>query len=462
MSLTAWAAPAPVELDGEALLKDVDLLEQAVRALHPGLYRYLSEEELNHSLSQLRSELARGASQTDTFLALARWSAQLQCGHTYPNFWNQDEAVQAQLFDQHLSLPFTFRLQQGQMVIDQLALADSGLQQGDRVQLINQMPLTVVWSALLPLMAADGANQAARWQQLELSGYGRYEPFDVYFPLLFGAEQYRLQLVDGRQVTVAGMSREDRQAQLAPQPEVWALSFPHPQTALLRLSSFTTWNFDFDWRAFLNRAFTEISQSDAEHLVLDIRGNGGGTTEVVEVLLRYLIQQPVQLTPWQQRLRFSSVPDTLLPHLSSWQDDWRQLGQQAEPGDDGYYILPPTLGPMLTPNPNRFAGRISLLVDGANRSATLLLAQQLKQWGRATLVGRTTGGNLRGINGGQILFLRLPNSGLELDLPLIGYFGPDTAENDGLAPDIRVAASMPGEADGDLAAALAATDEAGL
>lgn len=44
----------------------------------------------------------------------------------------------------------------------------------------------------------------------------------------------------------------------------------------------------------------------------------------------------------------------------------------------------------------------------------------------------------RGINGGAFFFLRLPNSGLELDLPLIGQFPDGDRVDAGLQPDILV------------------------
>jgi len=47
-------------------------------------------------------------------------------------------------------------------------------------------------------------------------------------------------------------------------------------------------------------------------------------------------------------------------------------------------------------------------------------------------------GNLRGINGGAFFFLRLPNSHIEIDLPLIGTFSTEPQPDSGLQPDIVV------------------------
>ena len=77
-----------------------------------------------------------------------------------------------------------------------------------------------------------------------------------------------------------------------------------------------------------------------------------------------------------------------------------------------------------------------VLVDGSNSSATFGFAQRVQQDRLGTLVGEPTGGNRRGINGGAFFFVRLPHSGLEFDLPLMGYFPPTPQPDAGLLPDV--------------------------
>ena len=54
-----------------------------------------------------------------------------------------------------------------------------------------------------------------------------------------------------------------------------------------------------------------------------------------------------------------------------------------------------------------------------------------------TLAGEPTGGSLKGINGGNVLFLRLPNSRVEVDIPVYGQFDDD-APDGGIQPDILI------------------------
>jgi acetyl esterase/lipase len=100
-----------------------------------------------------------------------------------------------------------------------------------------------------------------------------------------------------------------------------------------------------------------------------------------------------------------------------------------------------------------------VLVGGVNSSATFEFASAVQRHRLGTLVGQPTGGNQRGITGGAFFFMRLPHSGIEVDVPLIGQFPvtqtplPDA----GLTPDVLVpttAADIAADRDPELAEVL--------
>lgn len=67
-----------------------------------------------------------------------------------------------------------------------------------------------------------------------------------------------------------------------------------------------------------------------------------------------------------------------------------------------------------------------------------MLARLIKASGAATLVGQPTGGNLRGLNGGELCWVNLPNSGVGVDIPLLGSFQATPQPDAGIAPDVAV------------------------
>ncbi len=54
----------------------------------------------------------------------------------------------------------------------------------------------------------------------------------------------------------------------------------------------------------------------------------------------------------------------------------------------------------------------------------------------------SSGGNLRGINGNGYFFVRLPASGLEFDMPIIGNFAETPQPDQGVMPHVRIARSI--------------------
>jgi hypothetical protein len=98
----------------------------------------------------------------------------------------------------------------------------------------------------------------------------------------------------------------------------------------------------------------------------------------------------------------------------------------------------PDEGLSLKPGPRPWTGRTYLLTDAVNSSATFYTARICQELGLATIVGEPTGGNQRGTNGGMMFFLRLPQSGVEMDIPLISYLPDGTRPDAGITPDIYI------------------------
>ena len=150
-------------------------------------------------------------------------------------------------------------------------------------------------------------------------------------------------------------------------------------------------------------------------------------------------------------VRYQSVPSELLPYLSTWDSSFKNWGRDATALVRPWPTAPPVeyfglagenteddARVVLHPVTPHFAGKVFVIVDASNSSATFQFAQVIQQNHLGLLVGQPTGGNRRGINGGAFFFLRLPHSHIELDLPLIGTF-PRLAEPDaGLFPDVMV------------------------
>ncbi len=435
------------------LADDVALFRRVYEALHPGLYRYNTQAQLDAAFGELARQFANDQSLADVYLALSRFTAAIRCGHSYANFYNQSDAVADALFTAP-RLPFWFRWIDGRMVVTRAFAGVRELGPGTEVVAIDGHPAPDILKALLPYARADGGNDAKRIDLLEARGRDRYETFDVFFGLVFRKSSSRFQLVvrppgssTETALEVDGFTRERQQYITKHQSEgpipaaPMDLRWLDATTACLRTPNWALYDSKWDWRAFLVRAFEDVVARGAQDLIIDIRGNEGGLG-IGDVILAHLTDHELPAEPIARLVRYREVPASLRPHLDTWDKSFFDWGATAVEAGDGFLRLTKydddPSGAVIKPQAPRFAGRTWILVDASNSSATFEFAQAASRAKLATIVGRPTGGNRRGINGGAFFFLRLPNSGIEVDVPLIGQF-PSTPQPDtGVAPDILV------------------------
>lgn len=224
-----------------------------------------------------------------------------------------------------------------------------------------------------------------------------------------------------------------------------------PKTAYLRMPSWALYDSKWDWKKFLNDSIDDLIDKQTPNLIVDIRENEGGM-DVGDVLVSRIASSDVRTTAIKRFVRYRQIPADLKPYLDTWDRSFDDWGDAATDPKDGFYTLKRyddiPGGNVIVPSGRRYTGKVYVLIGPVNSSATFQFAQLVKTNKLATLVGQTTGGSQRGINGGAFYFLKLPNSKIEVDLPLIGQFPVTSMPDSGIMPDIYVRPSSKGIAAG--------------
>ena len=431
--------PTGADLSGE-----IDILREALK-LHPGLYRYNRPDEIDAALAKLKRRFTGANALAAQYLLLSRFLAGIRCGHTYGNFFNQKKTVAADLFDRPTRLPFNFAWLGGAMIVTNDPSGE--LPAGTRIDELNGSDPKLLLQTLLPLVRADGHNDGKRISLLEVQGTETVETFDVFQGLVApphaGIHRIKSTLPNGAvkrlELPAIGLSeRKKHMKRDAPPPDgaLWTWEQRHDGIAILTMPTWALYNSKWNWNAWLTERLDGLGS--AKGLIVDLRDNEGGE-DCGDAILARLIDKPYVPPQSEQRLRFTRTPAAIDKYLDTWDQSFRTLGVGAKPLADGFYLRPGAKEILsITPAGKRLQLPIIVLISPVDSSATFQFAQKFRAIRGGRLVGETTGGNRRGINGGCFFFVRLPASGLEFDLPLIGEFPLAPQPDAGLDPDIFV------------------------
>ncbi len=445
---------------------DIALVREIVTTLHPGLYRYNSPKTIDQALSKLELTWSDTPDLSSRYLHLSRFLATIKCGHSYANFFNQTKQVKADLFDRRTRLPFAFKWIGNQIVVTEDQSGTNSLPRGTVIKEVNGIDTRAMLARLLPYVRADGHNDAKRRALLSMTGADELETFDIFHGLIYGApgssegepkegfHRLRMRLPNSASdvwVDLPALTLAERQAfYKAPNyrgdTPVWEWTMRPDGIAVLKMDGWALYNSTWKWEAWLNDRLDSLS--GAKGLIVDIRENEGGL-DCGDILLSRLAGKDI-IKPRADRLvRYQKTPEHLNRYLDTWDDSFRNWEDQVEPLNDRFYKLKrwDDDGILAAKGP-RVTTPMAVLTSAQNSSATFQFASLTKQLGLGILVGEATGGNQRGINGGAFFFARLPESGIEFDVPLIGYFPQHQKPDAGLSPDLAVPLSAKAIADG--------------
>ena len=298
---------------------------------------------------------------------------------------------------------------------------------------INGIRAAAIVSTLGRYAAVDGFTDFARASLLESDDDLMASNLEHYWPVQYGfAKEWKY--------VVRSASGVERTTTLQPITyDAWIALGGGPRqvdftngtswrmldstTALLTIRSFVNYRTPINADSLYASIVGQLRTRGVTHVILDLRENGGGSDDASSGLIRWLADRPVQPNTSVRR-RTINITGPLASAFETWGNKAAVLTPAAalfERRDDGWYNERGA-NAVITPSPDAFPGRVSVLMGRRNGSgATMLLAvlQEMgARTGRLRLVGEESGGSAEGPTAGQILSLKLPNSGMRVRIPL--------------------------------------------
>ena len=454
-SLPVVAEEIQNSITAEQAEQDVKILQRTLIALHPALTKYRTQLEIDTAFKQfeMRGKLARSSG--EMYLAATEMAAAIRCGHTWTNVLNQERGSKDTLLETADKLPFTMMLVANRWLV--LASADASIAAGDEILSVNGINTKDMVAMMMPYLRADGNSDGKRLQQLN-HNRGDYSQMDIVWPLLSppkdGLYAITVRKTSGQRLSVTVKSTQLKiranaltMQSIKPVSENWSFRIDG-NTAIMTLPTFSFWNSDFNWAVYIDNAFAELDAKKIPNLIIDIRLNEGGDGAIAGKILTHLVKKPFEFTSDQSTSSYERVPYKLVKYLDTWDYSFFDRTGQVEKITEGtavgkYRFLPNAQKPQtISPVAKPYNGKTYILISAENSSATFQFALLAKQSAAATLVGQTTGGNQRGLNGGQLAWLVLPSSGVSVDIPLLAATYTAKTPDASITPDIIVKPSF--------------------
>lgn len=228
------------------------------------------------------------------------------------------------------------------------------------------------------------------------------------------------------------------------------LQFPVSNDSTIAVLKIKTFTAGYHKKAY-KFIFDSIQKHNVQHLILDIRNNGGGYPTDINHLYSFLttrdepqmvIKNDVKVNSKIAKAGLNFRNPNIISHtlflpffIGNSINDFFKTHKK----DNEYYYKVNSKKQLLNEE-NKYKGNLYVLTNGLSYSASSIIAASLQNEEKAIFVGEETGGDYNGTVAGQTDFYKLPNSKIKLGIGMM-TFTPNTSRDlkgRGVIPNIPI------------------------
>ena len=448
-SVLAQSRPDTLVVSRADAVADLDALFAAIERIHPNPYLFRPHEMVTADRQQLTGTLPDTMTRADWWRRFAPLVAGLADGHTEAPppiaFLDQVARLFAEaktqdtrrdVFEQIRQFPSGSVIvdRDGHLIVTSATLAE-GVTRGDRIASINGEDADGLVAEWIRATSCDNdANRAAqvvlRLTDL-LAVHSMVPPYRLTIAGAAGGE--RTVTIEGQTMRSAIDARNGAPANFSYRVVDRGVGY----------MDFYSMDGDFGrFKKALATMFRQAAADTVTTLIVDVRNNMGGYSQFGEELLRYLTRTPYRTWSRQEikrseelRKQFAIAPPLRWAPLKYLFTDTRQI-YAGPTGTLGVW----TKDTLTTPRTADlfFSGSVCVLTGPRTFSAAVSLADAVKTYRLATLVGEETGGRANSTM--EPVPYTLPRSGFAVSIAsgrTVRANG-DANDDNGIIPDIVV------------------------
>ncbi len=440
----------------EVLKNDYRLLQSILEKKHPSLYWYTSKDSMDAYFAKYYQAIPDSMTEQQfAWHILAPLTDKIHCGHTSVSLSKgYAKWVEGKKFG---SFPLFMKIWNDTMAVTaNLNRNDSIFKRGTLVTSVNGLPAQTLINTFFDHLPEDG--YANNINYIRISGN-----FPYFHRNIFGlSKEYKVTYLDSlgntQTATIpayAPPKDTTRKDSLKRTVKVKPAKQKLPKEN--RLNQYRTLKIDSSGkyavmtvntfskgrlRTFFRRSFRELKEKNINHLVLDIRSNGGGHVMLSTLLTKYISRKRFRVAD-----SLYAVSGKLGPYTKYIKGKWLnniELKFIARKKTDGQYHIGHLERKWFNPKKkNHYNGDVYVLTNGPTFSAAALFANAVKGQEGVLLLGEETGGGWHGNDGIMIPEIILPNTKVRIRLPLfrLVQFNHPPKTGTGIIPDVYIGTS---------------------
>ncbi len=418
-------------LSKEQAKADLKFTYDALKQIHPSVYRYTKAEEFDNIYKFLDARITDSVDTADLAEITNVLLATTRCVHT--NMINGLKKKSNTFFSLNFIIHKNKLYARGFSSANDTALY--------RIISINKIPSIEIVDRMLMLRSGDGYGQAFAEAFMSRN-------FNTFYNILYKSPESVVFVIQDkgkeREVKVERQKKNsnkyksfDWEGAIALDTMAAAKLYKLkniPSTRVLKIEKFKRKN-----TTFYTKIFSDMQRDSVQQLVIDLRQNSGGNIYHAFYLLNKLIDKDIYMYSERRKTK-------VMPYLSNKGKLQYTLGfllydvvPNGQRWNDAngmkYYRYS-----YKTLNTSNFKPKVFVLTDGVTVSASSLVAAYLKYYYNAEIIGTETGGTYTGNNGRSFVEVMMPNSTLKFRVPMhyINYFPGVPNTGKGVAVDYEM------------------------
>lgn len=406
------------------LEQDLSVFHDKLTSIHPIFSDKVYRDKWEDEFSTINRSIKDSMTQNEFYLVIAPYLASLNDGHS--NFNCPFDQRMQYMKSGGLSFPFAIDITDNSILITEYYGDDSTMfSSGDEILQVNGLRSVDILHDLDRLIG--GTSIASRRTLIAMN-------FRNYIWMRYGFEKnYELVIKNKqnqtKQVFVEGNTNEQYLRNKKRYPAVNSIRYSvsinnELKSAILNIHSFAELK---SFCTFADSAFQVITDHHTENLIIDIRGNGGGRSVVVDSLMNYLSDKPY--------LQYKKIETRISRDLKDYyKDKYPEKYEEIKDYPINTLITAPGDTSYTNNKKSRFKGRLFLLTSETTFSGAATFAGIFKALNMGTIIGEETGGTIEYF--GDFWYVTLPNTGLQFYVSPKRFtqFG-GKAMNRGVIPD---------------------------